>query len=485
MSLILPPSLPDLLAGWLPRARWFAAKGRPIERIEIADAAMVPAAGLALVLADVHAGGEVSRYALPLDCVTGDDASCTAGFANWLVDTALAGGSTAARRGRFVGHATGRASPAGDATRQPPIHVSPLGTDASNTSLRATRPGLDVAVKLLRRCRAGIQPEVEIGDFLAVEAAWRGTPRLRGWIDYVPDGTTAGTTAIATVHDFAAGCTSAWDHLVGLVQEGGLAGPHGGAILALVDRIGRVTGEMHAALASRSDLPAFAAEWPTAADRRHAAAAMVDHARRVFDMISTAAPSLPAPLAVRLRAVAARRDDLLGRLEARAGIDDGAAFIRGHGDYHLGQLLVSGVGEADPDRVLVIDFEGEPGRSLDERRRKTTACRDVAGMCRSFDYLLRHVARSGGPPHRSEDLRLIEHRFLTAYGSQAAGRPWWPASPTDASRLLSISALDKALYEIAYELANRPDWIEVPLAAIEAGQPPACALPNDRSGRPS
>ena len=134
-----------------------------------------------------------------------------------------------------------------------------------------------------------------------------------------------------------------------------------------------------------------------------------------------------------------------------------------HGDYHLGQVLV---GEHD-DRVFVIDFEGEPGRSLEERRCKTPAAKDVAGMCRSFDYLLRHVSKTTGRLYAAADLERLESGYLDAYRSIADGQPWWPADRRHADALLAAFTLDKAIYELAYELANRPDWIDVPLAALE------------------
>jgi maltose alpha-D-glucosyltransferase/alpha-amylase len=137
-------------------------------------------------------------------------------------------------------------------------------------------------------------------------------------------------------------------------------------------------------------------------------------------------------------------------------------MIRVHGDYHLGQLLV-----AEKGSVLVIDFEGEPGRPLAERRGKTAAAKDVAGMCRSFDYLLRHVAKLTGRPYDTADLERLEACYLAAYREVAAGQPWWPADRETADALLAVFKLDKAIYELAYELNNRPDWIDVPLAAIE------------------
>jgi maltose alpha-D-glucosyltransferase/alpha-amylase len=122
---------------------------------------------------------------------------------------------------------------------------------------------------------------------------------------------------------------------------------------------------------------------------------------------------------------------------------------------------------AEQPGVLVIDFEGEPGRTLAERREKTAAAKDVAGMCRSFDYLLRHVAKSTGRPYVAADLERLETRYLDAYREGAAGQSWWPADREAADGLLTVFKLDKAIYELSYELNNRPAWIDVPLAAIE------------------
>jgi maltose alpha-D-glucosyltransferase/alpha-amylase len=198
-------------------------------------------------------------------------------------------------------------------------------------------------------------------------------------------------------------------------------------------------------------------------------------------MIAAPRPNVPAAIAARLRAVAARRDELVSRLAAVARIDSAAANIRVHGDYHLGQVLLP-----PGDQPLVIDFEGEPGRSLDERRAKTSACKDVAGMCRSLDYLLRCAARIGGPADVAADAAHLQQRYVAGYASRVSGRPWWPARPADADSLLAAYVLDKALYELAYELHNRPDWIEVPLAAVEAtpAGPLLTVGPLLRNGQP-
>ena len=152
-------SLAARIASWLPQARWFAGKGRPLGAVAIADAAVIADTDLALCLVDVTSDGEPMRYAMPVTQSDGTDAAVTAEFAAWLVDTVVAGRVVTGRQGRFIGQpgAGGRATP-GETT------VAILGGDASNTSLAARRPGSALALKLLRRCEPGIQPEVEVGE---------------------------------------------------------------------------------------------------------------------------------------------------------------------------------------------------------------------------------------------------------------------------------------------------------------------------------
>jgi maltose alpha-D-glucosyltransferase/alpha-amylase len=454
MTMPLAPAVLDAVAAWLPQARWCADKDRLARGLHVADAIPLPGIGV-LLLVDVAAARAL--YAVPV-ALTGADAALTPAFARWMLDTVFAGASVAGASGRVEGRVVGAVAsvPAGMPD------VSLMGADASNTSCRVRLGETVYATKLIRRCRAGVQPEVEVGAFLAEQTSWRGTPRLLGHIDYRPaDGGPA--TTLATVHAFAAGCAGAWDVLLALVRDGGLDGPHGPRVLAIVDAVAAVTAEMHASLASRADVPAFAPEVPTAAARRSFAEGLVSHADEVCRQIAAYAADADTPLADRLRAVAGCAANLRSRLMAVAEIDAGAAWIRVHGDYHLGQVLLD-----DHDRPLVIDFEGEPGRSLEERRAKTTACKDVAGMCRSFDYLLRCAARDGGPAYRADESRGLQRRFVEGYARRVAGQEWWPARPSDAEALLAASMLDKAVYELAYEIRNRPDWIEVPLAAVEA-----------------
>lgn len=472
--------LPRAIAPWITSARWFAGKGLTNLRLRLHDLAIVEGGPLALTLVDVQADTaaadgvfEPLRYAVPLGVVGGAastppavrDASHSPAFADWLVRTMLAGGVAVGRRGEFRGHAVGgvAAPPVG-----PPTAVTPIGGDASNTSLIVRWSDRTVVVKLIRRCRDGVQPEVEIGSLLAGVAGWRESPRLLGWLEHVEPSSTGGapaSTAIATVHACVPGGESAWDRLVSLLGSTGQGGRCGPDALRLAAAIGGATARLHAALAAGGDAPAFAPRSMTPTARREAATRMADHATSVFSRAAARLHGLPAPIADRLRTLLAAADRLVARLRDPAGLETSASLIRVHGDYHLGQVLVGdgGPSGATGDHIFIIDFEGEPGRSLAERRAPTSVFKDVAGMCRSFDYLLRHV----GVSSRASELDRLERAFLDAYATAAAGQPWWPADPGEATRLLGVYKLDKAVYELAYELDNRPDWIGVPLAALE------------------
>ena len=476
------------LAASLPSMRWFADKGAGIVGVNFSDRASLPRDTAAeIALADVKLAGrdpssQSPRYVVMIDAA-GDDATATPAVARWLLDLVLSGRSLSGRSGRFIGHATGHSAHAASVAPTGPVTVSPIGGDASNTSLVVRSGSTGWIIKLFRRCRAGIQPEVEVGEFFAASSPWQDTPRLYGWLEYVPDGDqlAATSTAIATVHEFVPGYTTGWDRLVGLLTAGnGLAGRAGEEVFGIVAALGRATGRMHRAFSMRPDIPAFAPESATPVGRQAAALRMSEHAQGVFALIESRLSYLEPTMASRLAAVLDARSKLASRFDRLPSIALDCDNIRVHGDYHLGQVLVAEheskllVAEqcdkllvAEQGSVLVIDFEGEPGRTLAERREKTAAAKDVAGMCRSFDYLLRHVAKSSAKPYAAADLARLEACYLGAYREVALGQPWWPADPTTADALLAPFKLDKAIYELAYELSNRPDWIDVPLAAIE------------------
>jgi trehalose synthase-fused probable maltokinase len=454
------------IAPWLPKARWFPGKDRARESVRVIDLLEMPGTG-ALAVAILESAGTV--LVVPVDPLTGRDAAAEPALAAAIAMLALGGGAVTGLHGSLVGRPV-EARPPDGLTLFPRVafpaadlRVRPLGGDASNTSLVIEGAGAAdgaIVLKLLRQARPGIHPEVEFGRFFATATDWRGTPELCGWVEYIPVDPQADRAAVATLHAFAPGCTSAWDFLVERLADGGLDGANRDSMLDVARHLGTVTAQMHRALASRCDLPDFAPEPATAAGRRALSQRLAAHARDVFDALATQASS-GAAFAARLSRLAAKAPAICAELETLAAAGTTAADIRVHGDYHLGQVLV----DASAERVMPIDFEGEPTRTLAERRRKTSAAKDVAGMLRSFDYLVAHVDRLHGAGHG--DPAALAEAFLAAYRRGASHSPWWPTDADEERRLLAAFTLDKAVYELAYELANRPDWVEVPLGALE------------------
>jgi maltose alpha-D-glucosyltransferase/alpha-amylase len=241
------------------------------------------------------------------------------------------------------------------------------------------------------------------------------------------------------------------------------------AYLRRMDQIGRRVAELQLALASRDDIAAFAPE-PIAADDvgnwtegilQRAGRALGDLARRRSELAENDRQLLDALLSY--------QDSLPARLGELLPETVDAMKIRHHGDFHLGQMLIV------KDDISIIDFEGEPRRSIEDRRRKAPAARDVAGLIRSIDYsataALERALKSAPDEHHAKLARALEDwrehsvaAFMAAYRSSLRDTRLWPQSPEAADALLDFFLLEKAFYEIEYELAHRPDWLRVPLA---------------------
>jgi maltose alpha-D-glucosyltransferase/alpha-amylase len=241
--------------------------------------------------------------------------------------------------------------------------------------------------------------------------------------------------------------------------------------LSFAKALGTRLGELHAALATPTDQPDFAPELATEADRTNWATGALAQLEPALELLSagTALPSDAVPHAERLLARADALREATYRLAQSA---DGALKTRVHGDFHLGQVLV-----AQGDAVIV-DFEGEPARPLEERRAKGSPLRDVSGLLRSFDYAAyvatateSSAASAAAPTERRAALiarwqQDTERAFLDAYRAveTAAANPWVPAGAEAA--LIDLFLIEKAAYEIRYEAANRPAWIGVPLRGL-------------------
>jgi len=213
----------------------------------------------------------------------------------------------------------------------------------------------------------------------------------------------------------------------------------------------RGDGALHNALAADASDPSFAPEEPSFESVALLSASIDEEIEQVFLYL----PDKPS-----LAPIAGRGEEVRDRLRLLSNIGPVGRVIRHHGDYHLGQVLWS-----DQDDWLVLDFEGEPARSLPERRRKRSPLRDVAGMLRSFAYVAQAapILRGGTAPDGWED--RCRQSFLDGYLS-VVDPSLLPAGEAAIARLLSVFELEKAVYELRYELDNRPDWVDIPVAGI-------------------
>ena len=240
--------------------------------------------------------------------------------------------------------------------------------------------------------------------------------------------------------------------------------------LVLLNRLGQRTGELHRALAKQTGNSAFDPEPIGDADLSHWRQSLHADLERTFGLLRS--DQVPDDLADLARAVLAAEDSLKARIDEATGHAVSAIKTRHHGDYHLGQVLV-----AEND-FIIIDFEGEPERPLEERRAKHSALRDVAGMLRSFDYAA-HAALLRTTAERPDDMLGLEpfandwrlhasESFLAGYRTAIGDCPVLPEDPGDGERLIDLFLLEKALYEISYEMNNRPDWLSIPLRGLLA-----------------
>jgi predicted trehalose synthase len=415
-----PP--PSELAAWLAGQRWFASKTRRIAAVAVAD--RVPVGDGAVVLVDVTLEGTtLERYVVPLlDGPSIRDALDDARFCRSLLVVMAEERRLRGERGSLIGSWTGavRAPSAGE-------RVTRLAAEQSNTSVTF---GGAVIVKHFRRVTEGVNPELEITRFLTGHARFPHTPPLAGALEYEADG--GGRTALAVAQQLAAGARDGWQWMLERLSQ---ADPSPAALR----RLGERTAALHLALATPTDDPAFAAEPIGRAD------------------VSAWQDAIRGQVAAARAAVAPRvLPDAAHALDGLAGLV-GRVKLRHHGDFHLGQTL-----RVEGDDFMLIDFEGEPLRPLEERRRKHTPLRDVAGMLRSLNYAVASAGVASPEPAEAWEADM-RRAFLTGYRSAARGAPFLPASDEDFTRAVAVFELEKAAYEIVYEANNRPQWVDIPL----------------------
>jgi trehalose synthase-fused probable maltokinase len=312
----------------------------------------------------------------------------------------------------------------------------PVGAEQSNTSIVFDE---ELILKVFRRLEAGINPELELLRFLT-EHGFENIAKLAGWYAYTGRQMDA---TLGILQEFVAG-EDGWGRALATMES------EPERFLDSLHRLGEVTGRMHAVLGSDSDDPAFSPE-ETSAESLGLLTATVD------EEIESIFMDLPEGNA-ELEPIRGRGEEVRERLRMLTNLGGAGRVIRHHGDFHLGQTLW-----ADDDWV-VLDFEGEPARSLPERRRKRSPLRDVAGMFRSFAYAASAMALLHGtdPPVAWEERARAE--FFDGYRKTVDQH----LVPSGASmdKLLRVFELEKAVYELRYELNNRPDWVKIPVAGI-------------------
>jgi maltose alpha-D-glucosyltransferase / alpha-amylase len=357
-----------------------------------------------------------------------------------------------------------------------PQRIRAVETEQSNSTALVDE---DYVVKIYRRLEPGINPEIEMGRFLTDVAGFANTPALLGTVELVEG---EQRSAIGIVHAFVTNQGEAWTvtaaYLDRFVEEQRLLATNHESkqseqqisYLRYMAQTGRRVAELHIALASNRELPEFVPEPTRPEDVQRWTDDIMARADRVFETLTQRRDTLKEADRPLVAQFLAQQDSLPARLKALLPGDIDGLNIRHHGDFHLVQMLIV------KDDIFIIDFEGEPRRSITERRRKAPAARDVAGLVRSIDYsvtaALDRALKVASDEQGKLALALADWRdratatFLAAYRETMAGQPLWPADPAAAERMLNFFLLEKAFYEIEYELAHRPDWLRVPLTGM-------------------
>ena len=364
--------------------------------------------------------------------------------------------------------------PTGELLKRPTMeiaHVHAVETEQSNSTALVDNA---YVVKIYRKLESGINPELEVGRFLTEVAGFANSPALLGGIELVEG---ERRSAIGIVHAFVQNQGDAWtvtsaylDRFV--EQERLLSGNDHPAenedqlsYMRHMAQIGRRLAEMHVALASSDDQPDFKPEPVTPDEVSTWVDDIVSSATRTIDRLQNfRAKEQDRSLIDRL---ITQRNDIRNKVSGLLSASSAYLKIRHHGDFHLGQMLIV------KDDIFIIDFEGEPRRSLHERRRKAPAARDVAGLIRSIDYsttaALDRALKVAPDEQGKLTAALASWRdrsvtaFLAAYREHMSDSRLWPADAAAADQVLDFFLLEKAFYEIDYEIAHRPDWIRVPL----------------------
>jgi maltokinase len=441
-----------VLLGTIASQRWFGGKSRDVLDARVVDAGVDAGEPpiLAIAVVEVRYGLQThDLYHLPLGfrpSASGWKESVIAETEGWIAYDAM-GDPDLARRIVELMRAgaeldTGEATIAFRATGDLPAEIAsvrPMGAEQSNSSLV-----LDdrYVLKLYRRLQPGVNPELEVLRFLS-ERGFEHTAALEGYLAY--EGRPLEST-LGLLQEFVPSEGDGWELALDSLERG-----DADALPGRARRLGEVTALLHNALASDPADPHFAPEEPSAETLALLQASVDEEIEQVFG-------SLPDREAV--DPVRGRGEEVRDHLRLLTQIGHVGRMIRTHGDFHLAQALWT-----KEDDWLLLDFEGEPARSVPERRRKTSPLRDVAGMLRSFAYAASaaRIQRGVEPPADWEARCRAE--YLEGY-LETVEPMLLPPGREQVERLLTVYELEKAAYELRYELHNRPDWVAIPVAGI-------------------
>jgi maltose alpha-D-glucosyltransferase/alpha-amylase len=521
--------LERLLPGYLRHCRWFRSKTRPITAVHIAEAMPMtegPAVPHLTLLNVEYSNSEPETYLLPLAIATGDRArdvrsrwpehviaEVTSSRSNGDGDGILFDAAVdpdflstlleiIARRRRHRG-SVGELLPGttqafhqlrGDP--ETPLEPRVLKAEQSNSSVVY---GDRFILKLFRCVEVGLNPDLEIGRFLTSHALFSHVPPLAGWIDYgsgngerrnlavlqgfVPNEGDAWQFTLGELHRYLENAATRSEplpsppktfyELLALKEPDPLAAELIGHYLDAARLMGKRLAELHLALASTADDPDFAPEPYSTLYQRSTYQSMQNSLARVMRMLNSRTSVIPKDLRDQTQLIASHQREIAARFEAFLRYRLTVNRMRIHGDLHLGQILYTGRDFA------IIDFEGEPARPLSERRLKRAALRDVAGMLRSFHYAaltstieqlrigaLGNFDFAGMEPWANFWRNWSSWALLKGYLEAAGHAEFIPKSDEELRILLDAFVMDKAIYELGYELNNRPDWLLIPLLSI-------------------
>jgi trehalose synthase-fused probable maltokinase len=440
------------LRDWVQQQRWYASKARTVAGIEIVESITLREDPLlVLTLIETRFGTGIHElYQLPLairhpsEIPRGDSIANTD---DWAVYDALAEPEQAVELMRRIVATDEIETDAGRFSFYPfeGVETAPeasqvrlMGVEQSNSSIVFDE---QIVLKVFRKLEPGVNPELEMLRFLT----YRGFPNiapLHGWYEYEGQ---AFAATLGVAQAFLPEAIGGWE----LALDEITTAPD--TFLERLGSLGTVTARLHTALASDASDAAFSPEEPSQEALSLLTATVDEDIERLFLRLPDDDPNLEP--------IVGRGQDVRERLAARAQIGVTGRVIRTHGDYHLGQTLHT------PKGWVILDFEGEPARPLPERRQKRSPLRDVAGMLRSFAYAASalEIQRGQSAPRDFEE--RAREQFLGCYFA-AVDPTLMPGGEAAIRNLLSIYELEKAIYELRYELNNRPDWTPIPVAGI-------------------